>query len=102
MAVIRKSKIDMAVINKVKEFRIKNDLSQDGLASILGMTRGYIGQVESPRTLSKYNMVHLNTLALEFGCSLKDFMPDPIPENYTAGRKNNSKKRKKAKVPVKK
>lgn len=97
MAVVRKSKIDMAVIDKVKEFRISNELSQEGLATILGLTRGYIGQVESPSTLSKYNMVHLNKLALEFGCSLKDFMPDPIPEDYTAGRKNTSKKRKKAK-----
>lgn len=82
----------MAVINKVREQRLKNGFTQNDLAAILEFTRGYIGQVESPLSASKYNLNHLNKLALEFGCSPKDFMPDKaIPEDYTAGRKNTAK-----------
>lgn len=83
----------MAVISKVREFRDKHGLTQSNIAEVLEFSRGYIGQVESPLTASKYNLNHLNRLALEFGCSPKEFMPDKaIPENYTRGRKDTSKK----------
>ncbi len=83
----------MAVINKVRDFRIKNGLTQDHIAGVLEFSRGYIGQVESPTTGSKYNLNHLNKLALEFGCTVHDLIPEkPIVENYTKGRKNTAKK----------
>ena len=71
----------MAVIDAVTEMRKKKNLSQDAIAIILGLTRGYIGQIESPNSPSTYNLNHLNRLAYEFECSPQDFLPKkPIEE----------------------
>ncbi|MEQ8469683.1 MAG: hypothetical protein RIC35_00780 [Marinoscillum sp.] len=72
----KKSEIELAVAMKVKEMREKIDLSQDDIAIILEVSRGFIGQVESPKYASKYNLNHLNTLAKYFKCSPRDFLPD--------------------------
>lgn len=81
MANQQKTKFEMAVIDNVAEMRRKRSLSQDDLAIILGLTRGYIGQIESPNSPSTYNLNHLNRLAYEFGCSPQDFLPGkPIVE----------------------
>ncbi|MCB0775935.1 MAG: helix-turn-helix transcriptional regulator [Chitinophagaceae bacterium] len=77
-----KTKFEQFVINKVREKRLENNLSQDDLALMLDLSRGYIGQVESPNHPAKYNMNHINHLAKEFKCSPKDFFPDkPTIEN---------------------
>lgn len=65
----------MVVIDKVTEMRHKKNLSQDDIAAILDVSRGFIGQVESPNNPSTYNLNHLNRLAYEFGCSPQDFLP---------------------------
>jgi DNA-binding XRE family transcriptional regulator len=75
MASSQKTKFEMAVIDKVTEMRRKRNLSQDDIAIILGLTRGFIGQIESPNNPSTYNLNHLNRLAYEFGCSPQDFLP---------------------------
>jgi len=72
----QKTKFEMAVIDKITEMRRKRNLSQDDIATILGLTRGYIGQIESPNSPSTYNLNHLNKLAYEFGCSPQDFLPN--------------------------
>jgi transcriptional regulator with XRE-family HTH domain len=75
-----KTKIELYVIDQVKERRVKQGLSRDDLAVILDTDRSFIGQVESRNNPAKYNLNHLNKLAIEFGCSPKDFLPDkPIP-----------------------
>ena len=82
------SKIEQFVINKVKETRINKGLSQEDIASILDTSRGFIGQIESHNNTSKYSLNHLNTLAIEFGVSPKDFFPEkPIIET----KKRNNK-----------
>jgi len=76
-----KTKFEIAVIDKVKAMRTQKKLTQDDLAAMLNASRGFIGQVESPHSASKYNLNHLNKLAQEFGCSPKDFLPEkPISE----------------------
>jgi transcriptional regulator with XRE-family HTH domain len=60
-----KTEIELYVVNKVKERRIALNLSQEDIARILDFSRGFIGQVESPLSASKYNLNHLNKLALE-------------------------------------
>jgi transcriptional regulator with XRE-family HTH domain len=72
----KKSKFEMAVVEKVKAMREEKKLTQDDIAAILDFTRGFIGQIESPNSASKYNLDHLNRLAIEFGCSPKDFIPE--------------------------
>ena len=76
-----KTNIELFVINRVRAQRLEQKLSQDDIAVMLDTTRGFIGQVESPKHSAKYNLNHLNKLAIEFGCPLYDFLPEnPIVE----------------------
>ena len=72
----RKSDIETYVINKVKEKREQQKLSQSELAAHLDVSNGFIGQAESPNHPTKYNLNHLNRLAVILKCSVKDFIPD--------------------------
>ncbi len=70
-----KSEIDIFVINKVKEKRKELNISQRGLAEILGCSAGFIGQVESSMSESKYSIHQLFLISKEFECSPADFFP---------------------------
>lgn len=76
MAANLKTDIEAYVINKVKEKREQRNLSQSELAVELNVSNGFIGQAESSNSPTKYNLNHLNSLAIIFKCSIKDFMPD--------------------------
>lgn len=76
MAASLKTDIEAYVISKVKEMREKHKLSQSELAVRLDVSNGFIGQAESSKSPTKYNLNHLNSLAIIFNCSIKDFMPD--------------------------
>lgn len=67
--------IEQYAINKVKEYRLKANMSQADLAAYLNVSYGFIGQVENPRERTKYNLKHLNDLAIIFNCSPKEFLP---------------------------
>ena len=71
-----KSKIDLFVINKVKEKRLEKKLSQAEIAYELDMSVGFIGKVESTRYPAHYNLKHLNDLAKILKCSPQDFLPE--------------------------
>jgi transcriptional regulator with XRE-family HTH domain len=87
-----KSKFDQAVIDLVKAMREDKGLSQDDLALYLDVTRGYIGQVESPLERAKYNLNQLNRLAYEMNCSPRVFIPiEPFFETFPSGRKKQKK-----------
>lgn len=70
-----KSKIDQYVINKVKEKREEQNLSQADIAYELGISVGFIGKIESIKYPSHYNLKHLNKLAKILECSPQDFLP---------------------------
>lgn len=76
MAANLKSDIEAYVINKVKEKREGLNLSQSELAVRLNVSNGFIGQAESSKSPTKYNLNHLNQLAVIFDCSVKDFIPE--------------------------
>ena len=71
-----KSKIDWFIINKAREMRIERKLTQTHIAVHLGKSIGFVGQVESPKSRSKYNVEHINALSKLFKCSPKDFLPE--------------------------
>lgn len=70
-----KSKIDIYVIDRIKEKRLEKNLSQADLAYELGMSVGFIGKVESPKYSAHYNLKHLNDLARILKCSPQEFLP---------------------------
>jgi transcriptional regulator with XRE-family HTH domain len=70
-----KSKVDLYVIERVKERRIEKGFSQADLAYELGVSVGFIGKVESTKYPTHYNIKHLNDLAKILKCSPQDFLP---------------------------
>ena len=78
---VGKSEIELFVISKARALREDANLSQSELAFRLGVSNGFIGQVESMKSQSKYNLDHINKLASIFNCSPKHFLPDlPLKE----------------------
>ena len=73
---VEKKPIDLFIVNKVREIRNSHGISQEQIAFHLGVSEGFIGQIESPKFRAKYNADHLNSLAKLFNCSPKDFMPE--------------------------
>lgn len=54
-----RTKVDIAVIKRVKELRGKHDVSQRILADVLNTTPGFIGQVESDKCTTKYSVYQI-------------------------------------------
>jgi len=69
------SPIEQYVIDFVKDLRTKKKLSQDEIGSVIGKTKSFIGNIESPKNRAKYNLTHINLLADYFNISPKDFLP---------------------------
>lgn len=72
---VEKARIDHYVIERVKERRLDQGISQADLAYALDMSVGFIGKVESPNYPSHYNVKHLNDIAKILKCSPQDFLP---------------------------
>jgi transcriptional regulator with XRE-family HTH domain len=83
----KKSKFEWAVIEKVKALREKKQLSQVDIAKMLDLSAGFIGQIESPNSASKYNLNHINKLALKMECSPRDLMPEKAVVESGKGKK---------------
>jgi len=71
-----KTNIELFVIDKVKEKRQEFGYSQSELADLMNLSSGFIGKVESSNHSAKYNLNHLNKIAVIFRCSIKDFLPN--------------------------
>nr|WP_300979968.1 helix-turn-helix transcriptional regulator [Sediminibacterium sp. Gen4] len=76
MFVAEISKIERYIIQKVKELRVANGMTQISLSQKLNMSDSFIGHVESPKRRDKYNLKHINALAKIFKCSPRDFLPE--------------------------
>jgi transcriptional regulator with XRE-family HTH domain len=70
------TKIEQYVIDRVREKRIKAGLTQTVLSVAMDISSKFVGSVESVKTNAKYNINHLNKLAIIFECSIKDFFPE--------------------------
>jgi transcriptional regulator with XRE-family HTH domain len=70
-----KTKIELYVIDVVRAKRSEKKISQQELALLLNCSSGFIGKIESINHAAKYNLNHINKLALIFNCSPKDFLP---------------------------
>jgi len=71
-----KSKIEMFVIEKVKEKRQLLNISQKELANLMDLSIGFVGKIESPKYPSSWNLDHINKLSEILKCSPKDFLPE--------------------------
>ncbi len=69
------SEIEAYIINRVKEKRKEKGLSQIALSQKLGLSDSFVSHVESSSRRAKYNLNHLNQIAIILECSPKDFWP---------------------------
>jgi transcriptional regulator with XRE-family HTH domain len=67
--------IDQFVIDFIRDLRMKKNLSQQGLADILQVSKSYISSIESTNSRAKYNLRYLNILADHFDMSPREFLP---------------------------
>lgn len=77
---VKKTEIELFVINKVKEFRKAAKLSQRKLSMELRLNSAYVNRAENPKLPEKYNLNHLNELSKIFKCTIADFLPSPNVE----------------------
>lgn len=70
------SKIDIYIIERVKEKRIEKGISQYELAFELEIPRSFISMAESGKYGKKYSNTLLNEIAKIFECSPRDFLPE--------------------------
>ena len=70
------SAIDQYIIDAVRKERRAQNVSQAMLGAWIGVSRGFISQVESPKCDVKYSVTHLNEIAKYLGRSPKDFLPE--------------------------
>jgi transcriptional regulator with XRE-family HTH domain len=69
------TKIEVFVINKVRELRTVKKVSQAELSDRIGVSLGFIGKIESLKYNSKYNLNHINNIAKALGISPKELLP---------------------------
>ena len=85
--------IERYVIKRVKEIREYKGITQEELSLSIGKNIGFISQIEAPSKKAKYNLIHLNLIAIALGCSIKDFLPDePIQDKKYDIKEIKSKK----------
>ena len=67
--------IDQYVIDSVRMLRDDKNLRHQDIASIIGVSREFIKDVENLNKRAKYNIRHINALADYFDMSPRDFLP---------------------------
>lgn len=68
--------IELFIIEKVKEMRIRMNISQLELSQKLNLNDSFVSHVETTSKRAKYNISHLNEISKILECSPKDFWPD--------------------------
>lgn len=66
---MQKTDYQISIINRVRELRQKEGVSQAQLSAVIGVTPGQIGNIESTNYSHKYTLNHLNQIAKHFGIS---------------------------------
>lgn len=70
---VNKTELQMKVIDRVKELRTQHSLSQQQLASILDITNGQVGNIESLKYSHKYTLRQLSKIAKHFAIPVDTF-----------------------------
>lgn len=78
------SHIDFYVIERIRELRVKSIpyIDQVELAQRIGVSEGYLGQIENPKNRAKYNIRMLARTANALGLkSYQDILPTEVLKN---------------------
>ena len=73
---VKKTEIELFIINKVRELRERENIGQKKLSMELKLSSSYVGNAENPYNKAKYNLNHLNELAKIFNVPFSYFFPE--------------------------
>ncbi|KAA6315906.1 hypothetical protein EZS27_033707 [termite gut metagenome] len=71
-----KSKVELYIIDRVREKRIEKGMSQRAFADNMNLSQSFVAHCENPRLKEKYNINHINEFASVWECSLYEFLPE--------------------------
>ena len=69
------TEIEQYVIKRVKEIRVEKGISQAKLAHLIDLSVGFVGNVENPKHIAKWNLNHLERIAKVLEVSMREFFP---------------------------
>lgn len=95
--------IDQYVIDFIRDLRVKKNLTQQGLADILQVSKSFVSSIESINSRAKYNLKYINIIADYFDMSPREFLPSKAAslEFNRKERSTTSTKTAKKKAPKK-
>ena len=72
-----KSQIQLKIIDVLRTERIKHKYSQSQIGTLLGISNGQVGNIESPKMAHKYTLAQLAILCKEFDIRIEQlFLTD--------------------------
>ena len=71
-----KSDFQFKVIEKIKNLRLQNNVSQRQLALLLELSPGEVGNIESLKYKNKYTLKHIGVIAKHFGVPIQQIFFD--------------------------
>lgn len=73
---IKKTEIELFIINKVRALREERNIGQKKLSMELKLSMSYVGQAEDIYNDVKYNFNHINEIARYFNVPFSYFFPE--------------------------
>lgn len=67
-----KSEYQLSIIDRLRELRQKRNMSQAQVATVLGISPGQVGNIETPKATHKYTLGQIKTLCDELAISVAD------------------------------
>lgn len=71
-----KSEYQNYIITKIRKLREARQYSQEDIATLLGLSNGHIGNIESLRTSHKYTLNHILKICKEFSYPIEHIFLD--------------------------
>lgn len=75
-AIIMKSAYQNAIINKIRRARLNKNYSQSHIATLLGISSGQIGNIETPKRTHKYTLAQLSSICDELDINIENLFLD--------------------------
>lgn len=78
-----KSEFQNNIIAKIRRLREEHGYSQEDLATVLGLSNGHIGNIESSKMNHKYTLSHISKICEEFHYPIgRIFLDDKDPLDH--------------------
>lgn len=80
-----KKPLDVFVMQKVKEFRLRHNLLASDIADVIGTSVNFVNNVETPTSPDKYNLYHFVKIVCLFQCDPSELLPTSFADLHDVG-----------------